>query len=154
MEKQMLVQVKQQIYTFYEDNPFVQYLDIRVKKIEKGRIALEFAVKHEFTNVYKIAHGGALMSLADTAMGAACLSCNKKVVTLDFNMNLLKAVPEGSVVQAIGTVVHDGARTMVCECDLMNEAGQVLTKSRGTFFVLEKFVKGLEEPPRQKSVLK
>lgn len=140
MKNKITKRVEQHIYTFYEDNPFVRHLDIKVEQVEFGYIKLNFNVKHEFTNVYKIAHGGALMTLADTAMGASCLSCNKKVVTLDFNINLIKAVPEGAVVQALGKVVHDGARTMVCECDIIDAAGKVYAKSRGTFFVLEQFV--------------
>ena len=139
-DKKIYEAVKKHILSFYQENPFVQYLGMDVVSIVSGEVKLALQVKHEHTNMYKIAHGGALMSLADTAMGAACLSRNKKVVTLDFNMNLMKAVPENQSVYAVGKILHDGSRTLVAECDIVDAAAKLYGRARGTFFVLEKFV--------------
>ena len=135
MEQEIQEDVEKYILSFYDDNPFVQYLHMDILNIGSGEVRLALQVVHEHTNVYKIAHGGVLMSMGDTAMGAACLSCRKRVVTLDFHMNFIRAVPTGQQVIARGRVVHNGSRTMVCECDLLDEAGQVFAKSGGTFFV-------------------
>ena len=139
MEQEIQEDVEQYILSFYDDNPFVQYLHMDILNIGSGEVRLALQVVHEHTNVYKIAHGGVLMSMGDTAMGAACLSCRKRVVTLDFHMNFIRAVPTGQQVIARGRVVHNGSRTMVCECDLLDEAGQVFAKSGGTFFVTGHF---------------
>ena len=139
-DKKIYAAVKQHILVFYKENPFVKYLGMDVNEIQSGEVKLSLFVAHEYTNMYKIAHGGVLMSLADTAMGAACLSCNKKVVTLDFNMNMIKAAPEAKQIFAIGRILHDGSRTMVAECDLMDGENNLLAKARGTFFVLERFL--------------
>ena len=128
--------VKKHILTFYEDNPFVQHLGMDVMHIEDGCVKIGLSVEHAYTNFYKIAHGGVLMSLADTAMVAACLSCNKKVVTLDFNMNMIKAVPEGRTLYAMAKIIHNGARTMVASCDLFDGNDQLCATGRGTFFVM------------------
>lgn len=140
MNEQQKAKVQQHLLSFYDENPFVQYLHIEVASIEAGRVQLDMKVIHEHTNVYKIAHGGVLMTMADTAMGAACLSCGKKVVTLDFGMNFLRAVPEGSAVIARGRVIHDGSRTMVGECDLLAEDGHLFGRAHGTFFVIGSFL--------------
>ena len=139
MEQEIQEDVEKYILSFYDDNPFVQYLHMDILNIGSGEVRLALQVVHEHTNVYKIAHGGVLMSMGDTAMGAACLSCRKRVVTLDFHMNFIRAVPTGQQVIARGRVVHNGSRTMVCECDLLDEAGQVFAKSSGTFFVTGHF---------------
>ena len=139
MEQEIQEDVEKYILSFYDDNPFVQYLHMDILNIGSGEVRLALQVVHEHTNVYKIAHGGVLMSMGDTAMGAACLSCRKRVVTLDFHMNFICAVPTGQQVIARGRVVHNGSRTMVCECDLLDEAGQVFAKSGGTFFVTGHF---------------
>lgn len=139
MEQEIQEDVEKYILSFYDDNPFVQYLHMDILNIGSGEVRLALQVVHEHTNVYKIAHGGVLMSMGDTAMGAACLSCRKRVVTLDFHMNFIRAVPTGQQVIARGRVVHNGLRTMVCECDLLDEAGQVFAKSGGTFFVTGHF---------------
>ncbi|MFA6848832.1 MAG: PaaI family thioesterase [Selenomonadaceae bacterium] len=141
IDKNMYKKVEQYIMSFYEDNPFVQLLHINIDKIASGNVQLSMKVLHEHTNVYKIAHGGALMSIADTAMGAACLSCKKRVVTLDFSMNFLKAVPENATAYANASIIHDGSSTMVGECDLTDKSGEIFGKAHGTFFVLEKFDK-------------
>jgi acyl-CoA thioesterase len=141
IDKNMYKKVEQYIMSFYEDNPFVQLLHINIDKIASGNVQLSMKVLHKHTNVYKIAHGGALMSMADTAMGAACLSCKKRVVTLDFGMNFLKAVPESATAYANASIIHDGSSTMVGECDLTDKSGEIFGKAHGTFFVLEKFEK-------------
>ena len=76
----------------------------------------------------------------DTAMGAACLSYNKKVVTLSFNMSFIKGVPLGEKLIATGHVVHNGSRTMMCECELKNEDGKLFCKASGSFFVIGKLL--------------
>jgi len=139
-DKKIYAAVKQHILAFYKENPFVKYLGMGIIEIQSGEVKLALFVEHEYTNMYKIAHGGVLMSLADTAMGAACLSCNKKVVTLDFNMNMIKAAPEATQIFAFGRILHDGSRTMVAECELVDDKNNLLAKARGTFFVLERLM--------------
>ena len=99
---------------FYKENPYVELLHIWVDNVEEGSVTLEMKIDRKHTNFYEMSHGGALMSLADTAMGAACLSHNKKVVTLSFNMSFIKGVPLGEKLIATGHVVHNGSRTMMC----------------------------------------
>ena len=140
MNETMDTRVQQHLLSFYDENPFVQYLHMAVSAIAAGQVELRLQIAQEFTNVYKIAHGGVLMSVADTAMGAACLSLGKKVVTLDFGMNFLQAVPAGAEMTARGRVIHNGSRTMVCDCDVMDDDGNVYMRTRGTFFVKSKFI--------------
>ncbi|MDF2566294.1 MAG: phenylacetic acid degradation-related protein [Massilibacillus sp.] len=132
--------VKKLMLSFYGDNPFVKQLEIKLVKAQVGRVEMLMPIDSDFhTNVYKIAHGGALMSLADTAMGATCLTLNKKVVTLEFNINCIKGAPSNCSVLAIGQVIHNGASTIVVEADIIGENGEFYAKARGTFFVIEKF---------------
>lgn len=132
--------VKKLMLSFYEDNPFVKRLNIKLMDAQVGRVKLMMPIDGDFhINAYGIAHGGALMSLADTAMGATCLTLNKKVVTLEFNINCIKGAPSNCSVIAIGKVIHNGARTVVVEADIVGQKGEFYAKARGTFFVLEKF---------------
>lgn len=78
------------------------------------------------------------MSLGDMAMGAACLSLGKKVVTLDFNINILKSIDEDDIATVKGTVIHNGKSTMVAECEVFNNENRLCAKVRGTFFVIGK----------------
>ena len=70
-------QVLAHLHNFYHENPYVQLLGIKVESVERGRVTLSMESEEKLSNFYHIAHGGALMSLADTAMGATCWSVNK-----------------------------------------------------------------------------
>ena len=139
MEKALFNKLRNYILEFYESNPFVKMMDMQTVYIKEGDVCLKLEVKDEHTNFYHNAHGGVLMSMADTSMGAACLSCNKKVVTMACNMNFIKAIPSDSIMFATGRVIHNGLKTMVCETDVKDEEGELYGKATGTFFVIGAF---------------
>ena len=140
MSREIIEKLTEHLQLFYRKNPYVELLKIRIDDVQEGRVILGMDIEKIHTNFYEMSHGGALMSLADTAMGAACLSCNKKVVTLSFNMNFIKGAPLGTKLKATGVVVHNGSRTMVCETEFVNETGKVFCKASGTFFVLGRLI--------------
>lgn len=110
-----------------------------------GGVQLELKVEAEHTNLYGIIHGGALMTLADTAMGAAALARNKKVVTMNLSMDFMHSVPMTTRIIATGTVLHDGRHTMTLESEIRDEAGKLFAKAHGTFYVLGRFVDDFAE---------
>jgi len=72
----------------YRGNPFICYLDINIDAVKCGEATLSLIVDDEkHTNQYGFTHGGALESLADIALGVACATVGKRVMTLSFNMN-------------------------------------------------------------------
>jgi 1,4-dihydroxy-2-naphthoyl-CoA hydrolase len=127
----------------YNRNPFIKLLDMEIVLMGKGSATLSMPVvlgKH--TNIYQIAHGGAIASLADTAMGFACGTLNHKVVTAEMNINLMRAAKPGGLIYAHAKVIHHGKRTLVVEAEVVNEEDKLLAKSRGTFFVVGQFLEG------------
>lgn len=119
---------------------FTKYLGVDIVSIDKANVCVRLIIKHEHTNVYGIAHGGVIMSLCDMAMGAACLSVGKKVVTLDFNINILKSIDMKDVAIVKGTIIHNGKSTIVAECEVFNKDNKLCAKSRGTFFVIGRLI--------------
>ena len=107
------------INNFYEDNPFTKHLGVDIVSIDKGNVCVSLTIKHEHTNVYGIAHGGVIMSLCDMAMGRSLfLVWEKKVVTLDFNINILKSIDMEDVAIVKGMIIHNGRSTVVAECEV------------------------------------
>ena len=144
MNEEVSAHVKRHFDEFYGANPFLELLGVTVTSYSRGRVRLDMDIRHEHSNVHHIAHGGVTMTLADTAMGVACFTCDKGVVTLDMNLSFIKAVPEGQHVYAVGQVVHDGKRTMVCDGYVYDEDGELCLKVVGTFFIVRDFI---ENPP-------
>lgn len=128
----------------YDANPFVRLLKITIEDMSEGMVKMAMPVDLEtHTNLYRVAHGGALASLADTAMGVACATLDKRVVTLDMNINYMRGAQPQTVVYCIARVVHNGRQTIVVEADIVdgNQEG-LLAKARGTFFVIGSFEGG------------
>lgn len=124
----------------YSQSSFVKLLRMKLERVEPGLAEVSMPIDPaSHTNLYGVSHGGSLASLADTAMGAACASLGRRVVTLDLNMNFLKAAPAGTEVRAIGKILHNGRQTLVAECEVFGVEDRLLTKARGTFFVVGKF---------------
>ena len=126
-----MTELQEEIIEFYKKNPCVNYLKFKIIPRDDGSVHLELPVEEIHTNLYGIIHGGILTTMADTAMGAACLVCNKKVVTLSLTMDFIHSVAR---------VLHDGAHIMNCESELKTEKGNLVAKSTATFYVLDHFL--------------
>ena len=120
----------------YGPDPFVSMLGIEIHAVSPGRSELRLDVLPKHTNLFDIAHGGVFLSLADTAMGVACVTLDKMVVTLEMNMNFVRSAGIGETLRGIATVIHNGRTTMVVECDVQNSKGELLARGRGTFIVV------------------
>ncbi|MBU2704039.1 acyl-CoA thioesterase [Sporomusaceae bacterium BoRhaA] len=138
-----VAQFKNCLQAVYKKNPFINLLEMKITALEAGRITMTMPVvfgKH--TNVHQIAHGGALASLADTAMGLACGTLDQKVVTMDMNINFVRGAKPDQLVYAHAEVIHQGKKTLVVEAAVVDSEEKLLAKSRGTFFVVGRFSEG------------
>lgn len=135
-EEQNLTELQKNIIRFFHQNTFADHMNVEVVMEEWGSAHLELVVEEYHTNLYNIAHGGVLMTLADTAMGAACLEKGKKVVTIQLGTEFMHSVPLTERIIARAKVLHDGRRTMACECEMLSREGKLFAKAQGTFYVL------------------
>lgn len=134
--------LQQYLQKLYKQNAFVNLLDMKMAHIEPGIAEVVMPIEPaKHANLYNVAHGGALASVADTAMGVACASLGRRVVTLELNINFIKAPDPGTEVRAVGRVIHNGRKTLVVECDVLSHANVVMSKARGTFYVVGEFDK-------------
>ncbi|MRG84825.1 PaaI family thioesterase [Salinibacillus xinjiangensis] len=88
-------------------------------------------------NIYGVAQGGAVYTLADVAIGFHIkerLPENKQVYTLELKVNFLKK-GEGEKLIAKPKIVQWGGRIVVSECSVYNEDNEVVAQALGTFYV-------------------
>lgn len=138
--KESTLALEEAIQTFYEKNPFVRHLQMGIDSIEGGKTCLVMQIDADtHVNFYGFAHGGAIASIADTAMGSACLSIGKKVVTIEMNFNCIKPALAGQTIIAEANILHNGNKTIVAEAEVRGEDGSLISKARGTFFVIGTF---------------
>ncbi|MEX5285779.1 PaaI family thioesterase [Selenomonas sputigena] len=139
-----LTERQKEIIRFYHHNPFIDYIRAQVVPLPDGTVELRLTIEQQHTNLYNIVHGGVLMTLADTAMGAAALARNKKVVTMSLSMDFMHAVPLAKTITATGICLHDGSHAMTLESEIVDAEGKLYAKAHGTFYVLGKFIEDEE----------
>jgi len=126
---------QEQIIEFCHANTLIDFLEIEVVPTPDGEARLELCADSRHANLYSMAHGGVLTTMADTAMGAKCLALNKRVVTISLTIEFMHAIMTGTRIMTDAKVLHDGRQTMVCECNIVDAAGKLYAKSSATFFV-------------------
>ncbi len=124
------------IIKFCHDNLVIDYLGVDVVERD-GAIVLELTVDERHVNLYNICHGGVLTTMADTAMGAECLRLGKKVVTMSLTIEFMHAVSFATKIFTRARVLHNGRKTMTCECEMLDAAGKLYAKVHAIFFVIE-----------------
>lgn len=125
------------IRLYEEGNSFGDLLGMELTLIDQGVIEYRMLVAQKHLATPLAAHGGAIASLIDGALGVAALSkvsIDKKVVsTIEFKVNYLKPAILGDKLTATGRVQSAGNRLIYVECDVVNQKGETIAKANGTF---------------------
>ncbi|MBO8172242.1 MAG: PaaI family thioesterase [Bacillaceae bacterium] len=90
------------------------------------------------SNTYGNAQGGALYTLADVAIGYRILDgleAGEKVYTLEMKVNYLKP-GQGNRLRARPEIVHQGRKTVVGQCRIEDEQGDLVAQALGTFYIV------------------
>jgi 1,4-dihydroxy-2-naphthoyl-CoA hydrolase len=119
--------------------PFSGELGIRLVAAEPDSVRLTLDWQDRLCTAGGVLHGGALMSLADTA-GAVCAVLNlpadaQGTATVESTTNLLAAVRDGTV-SADATPLHRGRTLIVVETSLRDGGGKLVAKTTQTQAVL------------------
>ena len=87
-------------------------------EVHDGYSRVELTIEAKHLNTQNIAHGGALMTMADLAMGSAAFSCGAPVVTMDMQYRFFRPVQPGDFVVAEGHVDKNGRNIKVTHADI------------------------------------
>lgn len=118
---------------------FVQHVGMNVDEAGPGFSRCSLAIEDHHRNGTGVAHGGALFTLADTAMGAALFSsleAGEICATIEIKIGYFKPVFEGTLV-CNATLVNKGKSVASLEATIHN--GDVLvSKASGTFAIFRR----------------
>ncbi|MCT4555223.1 MAG: PaaI family thioesterase [Pelagimonas sp.] len=108
--------------------------------VENGRVTFEGAPQFDSVNPLRTVHGGWYGAILDSCMGCAVQSTlpkGKGYTTLEFKVNILRSIPLGMTVTAVGTVQHTGRSTGVATAELRGkEDGRLYATGSTTCIVL------------------
>jgi uncharacterized protein (TIGR00369 family) len=105
--------------------PFAQLLGIEFLSVEADTLAARMLIRPDLCTIGGIAHGGSIMSFADT-LGAAAAFVHlpadaKGTTTIESKTNFIAGAPSGSSVIGRTTLVHRGRRTQVWQTRIETE---------------------------------
>lgn len=136
----MQIPTQDQVIEFCHENKILDFLGVEVVPTDDGCARLELEVKECHSNPYGILHGGVLTTMADTAMGAACLMRNKKVVTVSITLEFMHPVPMSTRIITDAKVLNEGRHIFTCECAMVDANQKVFAKAHAVFFAISKLI--------------
>jgi len=120
--------------------PFAKLLGIELVEAGPDRVVATLAVAKELCTIPDILHGGAIMSLADTAGAVATvlnLTGGATTTTVESKTNFLAPVPLGDIATATCEPFHKGGRLMVWQTKITRGDGRLCAVVTQSQMVLE-----------------
>jgi acyl-CoA thioesterase len=122
----------------YREPILENFLGLEIAEAGKGKVTFRMKVIDKHCNLYGTVHGGTLASISDVAMGVACVTLGKRVVTIDMNISYIKNAPAGSTLTATGEVISNGKTIMRVSGQIFH-GDQLLVRSQASYFVTGNF---------------
>jgi uncharacterized protein (TIGR00369 family) len=120
--------------------PIAALLNFRMHEVEPGRVVFRGSAKFEHMNPQGTVHGGWYGTVLDSAMGCAVatmLPRGRGYTTLEYKINLTRALPLDTVVDCEARVQHVGRSTAVAEGTIRGVAdGKIYATGSTTCIVL------------------
>jgi acyl-CoA thioesterase len=127
----------EQVIKVANSSPYYRLLGMQVREIKKGGSRIEMPFKQDLTHPYGIAHGGAIASLADSAVAMALIDLvgpKDRITTIEFKINFFASVDKGEL-EAHAKIIHKGSRTAVGDVEVVNEKGELVAKLLATYSI-------------------
>src|SRR5438128_12237044 len=122
--------------------PYFRLLGMRFIAVSDGSATFEMPGATELYNPNSVVHGGALTSLADSAMGFAVFSTllpGENFTTAELHVNFLKAVTADSgMLRSTGRVVHRGQQIAVAYAAIGDQHNQLIARASSTNVVMQR----------------
>jgi len=100
-------------------------------EVKPGRATLAMTIKPNMVNGQRIAHGGFIFTLADSAFAFACNSHNERVVAAQGNITFIRPGKLGDRLIATACEVSRGGRSGIYDVRVATEDGTVIAEFRG-----------------------
>ena len=120
--------------------PISALMNYTLDTVEAGKVAFRCVPEFQHTNPAGGVHGGWYGTLLDSCMSCAVMTVTPKgsvYTTLEYKVNLIRAVPLGTLVDCIGETDHVGRSTGVASGRLVGvETGTLYATGSTTCLVM------------------
>jgi len=116
--------------------PYVGLLGLEFVAASRGTATFALEAREELTRMGGILHGGAVVSLMDTAAACAVhtlLEPGGRTVTVDLTVHFLSPATSGRV-EARATVLRKGRRVIILNVEARDADGSLIATSTMTYY--------------------
>jgi acyl-CoA thioesterase len=114
------------------DDAFAKLTGTELLELQPGFARAILKVTENTVNVYDMAHGGAIFTLADLACEAAGNSYGKTAIAVQTNIHYLAAGKRGDVLTATAKMTSRIESFGVIDFEITNQAGRLLSMGQQT----------------------
>jgi len=104
---------------------------IRVEDADAGYSKISMTVRDDMLNSHRIAHGGLIFALADTAFAYACNSRNEVTVAQSASIVFIEPVKSGERLEAEAREVAVKGRSGVYAITVRGDGGRIVAQFQG-----------------------
>jgi acyl-CoA thioesterase len=106
-------------------------IGMEIVEVKSGHATLAMTIKPNMVNGQRIAHGGFIFTLADSAFAFACNSHNERVVAAQGNITFIKPGKLGDRLIATAREVSRSGRSGIYDVRVTAGDGTVIAEFRG-----------------------
>ena len=117
--------------------PYVGLLGLEFVGAERGAATFALEVRDELTRMGGIMHGGAVVSLLDTAAAFAVhtvVGADTRTVTVDLTVHFLRPASDGRI-EALARVLRRGRNVCVLSVEARDSSAQIVATATMTYFI-------------------
>jgi acyl-CoA thioesterase len=121
----------------FEQVPYARLLGLEFLGAEHGAATFALDVREELTRIGGILHGGAIVSLMDTAAAFAVhtlLEPGERTVTVDLTVHFLRPVAAAGRVEARASVLRAGRRILILNVEAKDEGNALIATCTTTYY--------------------
>ncbi|MFT3689746.1 PaaI family thioesterase [Paenirhodobacter sp.] len=118
---------------------FARGANYRISKVEKGLVEITGTPLFEHTNAFGGVHGGWYGVMLDTCLTCAIITGLPKgqyQTTLEYKVNMVRAIPVGMEVTGVGRLEHLGRSTGIARGEIRGPDGRVYAFGTATCFLM------------------
>ena len=108
------------------EDAFANRIGMKLIQLQPGVARSILPITEETVNIYRMAHGGAIFSVADQACEAAGNSFGEPAVAIQHNIHFLAAGKSGDLLEATAKVINRSNRIGLIAFEVKNQEGLLL----------------------------
>jgi len=134
MKMEMKGHSKDSLKTIFDkvnsEDTFARQIGMKLIEIQPGFARTTLPITEQTVNIYQMAHGGAIFSVADQACEAAGNSFGEPAVALQHSIHFLNGGKPGDFLEGTAKVISRSKRIGLIEFEVRNQEGLLLAQGQ------------------------